>query len=663
MIIHYVVFDCEKRQVGTCIGPTDKATIEVRFGKSKPVILKLNSNHRKVLNGSIELLALTDSEACLKLFEEKPDEFFSKLINFHDYGNQAEKALSKDQIVRDSKKTVSIRSQLKSSKGNLLFEDWDKFSKGLARAEKIWAKSSSPEVEVISSGKSKKYFHPKLDIEISKTGSESAKLAVPLFEQILEIEDKGELQSALQNFKPSNKLEGLLKRAHQNPDKKAIEPTEMLAIIRDCRKLVSDGSRRLVEKSLVSIINSESSSDIKKIGFTAAVAISMALSKETLENQAIRDAIMESAREIVKLATNDSDEIWIRNLIRASLGAGYEFSLEKDFDLVPLILNLDDLSQGKKDQILGSLVPWFENHQPTSEAKLLGIEKVLESLGGDFTSSRIALLKLARQRKVKLADWKFFKGLTFDVMLSEPELSFVLDQADISNVIAKDLFKSQISKGISYRELGLVLARAPESLTKLVKWDLFSGFQKQIGELYKRDKSEAYKLIYPLGLEKDLKETSKKYLQLEKQIDQQEKEMSDLRAEIGVKTAEITRLASLLQETMNQNDEVLDLKVEAQVYKKAREFAEFAQEIQMNPRLSLEQHLISDMKLHLKQASIFPKFELGEVLDFDPITMKSLDREHSTGEKVSIKATAFVLVIGQKELLLKGALVQSYMRT
>jgi hypothetical protein len=141
------------------------------------------------------------------------------------------------------------------------------------------------------------------------------------------------------------------------------------------------------------------------------------------------------------------------------------------------------------------------------------------------------------------------------------------------------------------------------------------------------------------------------------------KKVLDLEAKTKVLEAENSSMSERLREAQMTNNDLLANRITSSLLTTSSAFASAARVVRLDGGVLPASQINLTVEQRLNDAGIRPAQEIGEVLGFNPSTMKLVDGEAREGQPVEIVDPAYELTILGKKTLLTQALVRCIMET
>ncbi len=664
MKIHYLVFDTERGISGECVGSTAGANLQVQFPGEIQSEIKIGNRYKKVLQESIEYLALKDREACLKLFTESPDAFFSKLINYRYYINPLNRTLTREKIVEIKKDSIGIRGQVRDSSGQLLFPELKFFSNGLDKAIENWQKKKSIEVQVEGDKKSNLIFRPLLDIEISEIGS------IPLiskytFETVSEADEETR-REWFEDFKPSkgNHFQKLIKNIYQN---KEIDFSKINfnSIEDSAETLRNQLGVKWLENTLNQATNETRNTSILAIAFAIKIRNGIRSGPGSLINEVFFEDLVKLTRTVCK---HSKRNIWGTQLALILISSGYQLDLPQDLPILQhLIIAKSRDGEPGENKFLRDYVGFLnlgfgDNFLSQIETTTV---QVLSATSASFSNDHVMLLKAAKDLiKMSIRNSLFYTGLTINRILTDSSLRFLWIDAELVDMVVKPRFTALMNTDIeiSNEEIAGILLDFGAIYKNLDRWDLLGKFNKVISKKY-LEEPKLRSIFVPSEIDIKVSSLEIESTQIQAELHESRKHTKSQAINIEKLEKEVEFLKNRLEATMASNNELLEAKTLNEVFSTARLFAEVCRVVRLSDETKGNKKLQEELNHKLSKANIFPLFETGQVVLFNQDRMDYLDKKPGKDQPVIVVDPVFELRLPNQTFLLTKALIRSNMET
>ena len=667
--LYYGVYDLKTGLYGKIEGPAAQKTLKVQWQDGKQASVQVGGSIRKVIEGSIEYMALAEPQTCLWLFRENPQEFFTILIGYREKTKggpvSEEKILGKRVSSKGAaKKAVdqaSYREMIIDKNGKQLFPDRAAFAEGWDRAVSEWASMEEPPIVVTKVSTSKLQIIDTVDVEIQSVGG-AAPIDTISFDAIY-AQDLEDMQTWMNEFVPSTVFENLVKNT-VIPKKNFALITEDWSTLIEELSLISPNELQ----SLISKISESSSGRLQSIWATIAIAKGLQINKSFFDEDSCLQEFLINCRSIATIPDSTRADVWVSELCKKLHERKYAIQIDKDYALVSAFLALPSYSAKSQESLLGQLCDWLESviaGKFKDEAALrLSLSRTLMHLTGGFTSSRVRLLKLCDSFEMDLRIFEYFKGIDVEIILANQSLADLVSSNNLIDVIVKPILTSYLNAPEIRLEALVVILSREELAERLSKWGLSEAFNSKFWAAWGSDNTSYLKdLIEP-------KETNARVEMLESalaecRIDLEESAVRNksLRNESDELSREFASTRSQLEAAQKSSQALLESLVLQEVFSTARHFAKAARLI----RLSLEALPASQIKASidamLTEVSITATFQVGQHLPFDSSKMDSVTTELEAGTMVEVIDPLFELILAQGSYILTPALVRPIMGT
>jgi len=679
MTLHFGVYNSITGKFGRIEGPASGKTVKVHWEDEKKTVetVSIGRNIRKVLEGSIEHKALVEPQTCAWLLREDPAEFFSILINYRVYEDVAaldEKKILGEKPPTASSKTrnkkslgISLREGIKDAKSKELFDDYDAFEAGWLKACEIWSTQEDPPVIVPRKGQKRSGIRPNLqpNIEIL-SGSIATSNQITLLEVIES--DLGQIRIWFNELKPESSFEKLLKSAFTGNFSTKFDKDFWLGLIREQSAINSTYSSKWL-KSCLSIASSIAGEDSLSALLTFAIARGFELDQSQLANRQIITGIADQAKTLTTIENDPLADVWLATICSKLDDLGFSPAIDADSSLVFGFLASSEQKSFNRDMLLTDYANWLQTDSPWSQDSMLSnksqLERILSSLDGEYTPARITLLQVALSQGLNIDNSKFFRPLDVQIICGNARLRRLLLDTRLAEKITKPVFVSFFESS-ALPELDLlfaILTSGNPLLAAIRDWGLSHEFNSKFWDVVGSSDEPVNGLLNPFKLEQELRATSDSFnLEVHRNKDLTKK-ILDLEVKTKVLEAEISSLTERLREAHMTNNDLLANRITSSLLTTSSAFASAARAVRLDGGVLPAAQINLTVEQRLNDAGIRPAQEIGEVLGFNPSTMKLVDGEAREGQQVEIVDPAYELTILGKKTLLTQALVRCIMET
>jgi len=679
MTLHFGVYNSITGKFGRIEGPANGKTVKVHWVDDKKTVetVSIGRHIRKVLEGSIEYKALVEPQTCAWLLREDPAEFFSILLNYRVYEDVApldekkilgEKSPAAGSKARNKKSLgISLREGIKDAKSKELFDDYDAFEAGWLKACEIWSRQEDPPVIVPRKGHKRSGIRPNLQPNIEMlSGSIAASNQITLLEVIES--DLGQIRDMFNELKPESSFEKLLKSAFTENYSPKFDKDFWLELIREQSTInVTYSSEWL--KSCLSMASSVAGADSLSALLTFALARAFELDQSQLSSRQIITGIADQAKILSTIENDPLADVWLATICSKLDALGFSPEVETDSSLIFGFLAVSQPKSFNRDSLLADYANWLQTDSPWSQGSMASIKsqlkRILSSLEGEYTPVRITLLQVALSQGFNIDNSKFFRPLDVQIICGNAKLRQLLLDASLAEKITKPVFVSFFeSSALPELDLLSAILTAGNPLIAAIRdWGLSHEFNSKFWNVVGSSDEPVYELLNPFKLEQDLRATSDSFkLEVHRNNDLTKKVL-DLEAKTKVLEAEISALSERLREAQMTNNDLLANRITSSLLTTSSAFASAARAVRLDGGVLPAAQINLTIEQRLNDAGIRPAQEKGEVLGFNPSTMKLVDGEAREGQQVEIVDPAYELAILGKNTLLTQALVRCIMET
>jgi hypothetical protein len=665
MARHLVVIDTDTGKVGQIDGPTDKRLVTVVWPDGQYQEIQASKRYPRVIEYSLEYLALLEPEKCKKLFADDRIRFFTELLSLC----VGKKSYDGKSIYgSEDSAEGSLRGRLKDSKGELLFTDFAAFKKAWKSIE-VAIVSEPNSVSRIMHG-NRWYYQIKFYEDVSPLGKAS-KGDQPTFTEALDEDDTGSVISALKSCKPVNKWQSFVKNLVSQND----SPELTVALIEEIIDGVEQCATRddlydTFRRSLSFLLQNAKKSDLP-ICICIAIGAGEGHLVESASPSKYLDQLESFLFNSMSIPSSIPSDVWCSRMLEHLLSRGHQFRPESDLDkLVDLIVE-KPIRESDTLSLLETVHAWLKtesgNQAATQVQKRRAIQRILASFSSSiFDELRLGFLEIGAQSgNAELANSEYFKGLNFKSIFSiSSPISAFMERPKIFERVAVPVILEALNRGLTRYEFSLILSASDTILELIRKNDLGVGVNAAYNAIGSGSEYKELAFLKPMALLSEIRD-------LNQALNEKELENQALGTELNklnqVKIAlerDIARLSRQLVAAQGQSEAALVATLRSEIFEIAKAFSNVSRLVRRQSDVELPQEqVVAEIGIEERNVGIFPKFHKGEVLSYNPEFMTIISGHAEPDDSVTVLDPAYTIQIRKEKFVLTKALVCSNMET
>jgi regulator of replication initiation timing len=662
---HLVVVDTETGKVGQIDGPTDKRSVNVIWPDGSSQEVQANSRYLKVVEDSLEYLALLEPQKCKQLFIDDHIAFFIELLSI-----ASEKKTYDAKSIYGTADSAdgSLRARLRTIKGELLFKDFESFKKAWKSVETSIVAEPHPVSRIMHSNRwhyQMKYFD---EVSVLGKASKGDRLS---FSEALEQEDAKAIISSLKNCKTSNKWEEFVKNLLSQSDAPELTSfliEDIIEGIDQCRS--REESFRTFTNSLNFLLQNTQRSKLEIL-----ICISIASGEGQLPKKKLPQKMLSRILDILfvvsSIPSSIQADVWSSKLLEYLRSCQFKFPFESDLDNLVNVLSEKPIREEDKAALLEEILVWMKKELIANESRAKHfaprLQRILTSWSGkDFDSLRLDFMDLAlRTGQVDIANKAIFKGLNFETIFkSTSPIRTFIEKAEVFRQVAVPVIQEALGRGLSRYEFALILSASDRALELIKENDLGEGISSSYNSVHANDDAEQLGFLKPTKMLDEISALSKTLAKKDQQLTQLKDTLEMLSLEASKSELANKRLQEQLVAAQTEKETALIAKIRSEIFEIAKAFSNVSRLVRRQPEVNLPMdQVLAEIGIEERRVGIFSKYSVGETEAYDPQFMVIVSGNADIGEDVTVLDPAFTIQIEKEQFVLTKALVCSNMRT
>lgn len=665
MTRYLVVVDAETGKVGQIDGPTDKRSVNVIWPDGSCQEVQASSRYLKVVEDSLEYLALLEPQKCKQLFEDNRIAFFIELLSIASEKKTYDaKSIYGTAVSADG----SLRGRLRAVKGELIFKDFESFRKAWKSVETSIVAEPHPVSRIMHSNRwhyQIKYFDA---VSVLGKASKGDQLS---FSEALEQKDTKVIISSLKNCKTSNKWEEFVKNLLSQSD--ATELSSFL--LEDIFEGIDQCRSR--EESFTTFINSLNfllqNTQRSKLEILICISIGSGESQilEKKLPQKMLSRISDFLFVVSRIPSSIQADVWVSKLLEYLRSCQFKFPFESDLDNLINVLSEKPVRDEDKFALLEEILVWMKKELMANESRAKHfaprLQRILTSWSGNnFDSLRLDFMNLALTAgHVDLANQALFKGLNIETIFkSTSPIRTFIEKEKVFRQVAVPVIREALSRGLSRYEFALILSASDRALELIKENDLGEGISSSYSSVYANDETGKLDFLKPTKMLDEISALSMTLARKDHQIGQLRDVIEKLSANEAKLELANKKLRNQLVAAQTENEAALIAKIRSEIFEIAKAFSNVSRLVRRQPQVNLPMdQMLAEIGIEERKVGIFSKYSVGETVIYDPQFMVIVSGNAAIGEDVTVLDPASTIQIEKEKFVLTKALVCSNMRT